>query len=326
MPINKDAYARYRIIDDVLNYRKYVSLQRLKEYCEERLDDTFSDRTIKNDIYTMRDTFDAPIEFDKLNKGYFYAENFSMQTTAPLKSNDVSALHFAASMLGQFQEIPVLADFKSTADKIIKAIKIRQEEENNNFIQFEKTPFFKGGDFLSDFATATRRNYPVKFTYQRFSTDSEKEHILHPYLLKEYRNRWYVIGWHPEREMIRIFGLDRIQKMEVLEDIFDPRPDFEADTYFKHSLGITVLQDQEPQEIILLFNETQGKYIQAQPMHETQEVEESSEGLIVRLKLLITYELVSEILNHGEKVKVLAPQSLQDLIKERLMQALKQYE
>jgi len=325
MPVNKDAYARYRIIDDLLNYKKYVDLQTLKEYCERRLDDTFSDSTMKNDIRAMRDKFYAPIEFDKYHKGYFYTENFSMQTTVPLKSADLSALDFAVSTLEQFQNIPILEDFKETVEKIKRSIKIKQENEESNFIQFEKTPFFKGIELLSIFSQAIREERVVNFEYHYFSDKPSKTHSLHPYLLKEYRNRWYVIGFHPERKEIRIFGLDRIANLELMEEEFLTLESFDSDDYFKYSLGITVLEQQKPQEIILLFDEQQGKYIKTQPIHETQEIELNKEGFLVKLKLLITYELVSEILSYGEKVKVLAPTSLQKIIQERLNNAIDLY-
>ncbi|TAF63279.1 MAG: WYL domain-containing protein [Cytophagales bacterium] len=328
MPINKDAYARYRIIDDVLNYKKYVDLLTLKEACERRLDDYVSDRTLKKDIADMKLAFDAPIEFDRYNKGYYYTQPFSMQTTIPLKNNDLMALHFAVSTLNQFENIPILADFKEAVHKIAKAIQVKQQtfETTESIIQFEKMPYFKGIELLNDFTTAIVHKKKVSFDYEYFEPNKKnKKHILHPYLLKEYWNRWYVTGYHETYQQIRTFGLDRINNLVISEEEFWQQEDFDANIFFKNALGITVLANAEPEEIILLFDKQQGKYIETQPIHETQTTENTENGLIVKFKLMITYELVAEILSHGDKVVVVQPQKLVDMVKNSLQKSLSNY-
>jgi len=327
MPVNKSAYARYRIIDDVLNYKKYADLQMLLESCERKLDTSFGERTIKKDIADMRMEFDAPIEFDKMERGYFYAEPFSMQTSIPLKSNDLSALQFAAQTLSHLGNISILSDFKETVNKIIKAIKIKEttQVQSRSFIQFEKVPNFKGSELLNDFVYAIQEKHKINIDYHSFDGDTTQERILEPYLLKEYRNRWYVIGFDELRQGIRIFGLDRIDNLKILDKVFELPQDFNPDVYFKHSLGITVFPDQQPQEIQLLFLHPQAKYIETQPIHELQEVEYTPEGLLVKLPLLITYELVAEIMSYGSQVRVIQPHSLTKMIKEQFTKALDWY-
>lgn len=326
MPVNKNAYARYRIIDDVLNYKKYADFHTLKEACERRLDTTVAERTLKKDLADMRLDFDAPIEYDNYRKAYFYSRSFTMQTTVPLASNDLAALQFAVSTLEQFPNLPILQDFRAAVEKIKKALQIKQlHQETARFIQFEQTPVYKGSQWLNLFVEAIRQRKKVTFAHQSFAKE-QKQHQIHPYLLKEYRNRWYVIGFDESHQMIRIFGLDRIETPELLEVEFNPAKDFDSDDYFQHSIGITVLNQEKPQNIVLLFDKQQAKYIETQPIHDTQQAEMTEKGLRVTLRLLITYELIAEILRYGEQVKVLAPESLRQTILQRIEATKKNYE
>ncbi len=326
MPVNKSAYARYRIIDDILNYKKIADLQFLREACERRLDTTFSERTIKKDIQDMRLDFDAPIVFDHYHKGYCYTHPFSMQTTMPLQSSDISALQFAVSTLSQFQEMPVFEDFKEAVDKIIKALKLKADNQHSNFIQFERVPFYKGSEWLSPIAQAIEARHPLRLQYRSFEMEEAQTRLHHPYLLKEYKHRWYVIGYDEQRESIRIFALDRIEALEPqTEHRYFRLEGFDADAYFKYALGITVLADQAPQDILLCFAPLQGKYIENQPLHPTQETRQTARGLEVKLRLVPSYELIAEILSYGESVKVLAPNSLRERIAEILDKATNLY-
>jgi predicted DNA-binding transcriptional regulator YafY len=43
-------------------------------------------------------------------------------------------------------------------------------------------------------------------------SDRAKHYRMHPYVLKEYRGRWYVLGHSDTREQIVILALDRMAK------------------------------------------------------------------------------------------------------------------
>ena len=85
--------------------------------------------------------------------------------------------------------------------------------------------------------------------------------------------------------------------------------------------------DVKPQEIILSFESFQGNYIKSYPLHKSQWVIiDNEEELWIRLFLIITDDLVKEILSYAERVTVIAPESLIKEIQVRHEDAFKQYQ
>ncbi len=82
----------------------------------------------------------------------------------------------------------------------------------------------------------------------------------------------------------------------------------------------------EVQPVILSFTPHQGKYIKTQPLHHSQRVLiDNEEELRIQLNIRINYELEEQILKQGEKVTVIEPQELKELIKNRILNSLENY-
>lgn len=334
MPANKEAFIRYRIIDRLLrNKRKtYPSMLDFIEEMEENLGKTFSDSTIQKDIKAMKQDsllgYMAPIKWSKREGGYYYSdENFTI-SEIPLSEKDVDSLEFAATVLQQFKGIKMFSDFEATVDKIFNAINVNTlltEDEIEDTIQFEKVPYFKGSNLIGKILPHIKDRNCIDINYQKFDSEDSRTHTIHPYLLKEYRNRWYLIGMNDKNGYINTFGLDRINYVEQNERLFKFHENFSSHNYFKHAFGITTFEG-KAEEVVLSFNKIQKAYVLTQPLHESQEVlSETDNELVVKLNVGLTVELIMSILSFGENVKVVSPESLKTQIKERMMKAMKAY-
>lgn len=336
MPLNKQALVRYRIIDRCLRDKRqpYPSLETLQEKLEAFLSMSISDSTVEKDLRAMRNDpelgFNAPIKYSKKYKGYHYTDaNFTI-ANVPLSDEDINAIEFAAITLRQFEEIPLFNDFGGTVDKIFQAINIGTAldfEELRQIIQFEKSPKMQGVEYLEMLLQCIKEEKPVRFEYQKFGLKESKAHLVHPYLVKEYRNRWYLIGKQDSNDLITTYALDRMDEPEPTKEVTFKKPlDFDSKAYFKHSFGITAFPG-EPEEVILSFEPFQGRYVQTQKLHETQEeIQGDGNDYRIRLKVGITIELEMAILSYGEKVRVIKPHSLKERINERLEAALNKYQ
>lgn len=163
----------------------------------------------------------------------------------------------------------------------------------------------------------------IGFEYQKFDNDETKAVKLQPYLLKEDRHLWYVLGRNKKGRLIT-YALDRIYKLEILDDKFVPdNVDFED--YFKYSFGITV-NDEEPISVVLSFTVFQGKYIKALPIHSTQKVlVDSKEELRISVDVKPSYEFYEKILGYGANVKIISPPVIISELKSKILQASKRY-
>ena len=305
MPANKYALLRYRIIDRMISskYNPYPNKEDLRQACEDELYGSdgarISTSTIDKDIYAMRNEsnlgYYAPIEFSKAEKGYYYKDPEYTIDKMPLNEDDLEAIQFAANTLYQFRGLNMFKSSEAAIDKILDRFALNPdnaEKSVDSFVQFETSPSFRGGKHLPDILSAIKSRQVIRFSYAKYTGGKQKKYELHPYLLKEYRNRWYVIGFNPDKGAVVVFGLDRmVGEVSITGESFSPDPDFDPSIYFEHSIGITAV-DSAPERIHLRFSTLTGKYVESQPLHASQKIIRNDEvALEIELSLCITKEL-----------------------------------
>jgi len=332
MPKNKNAFIRYRIIDTALRnkFKKFPSKTDLIEACSGL--GSVSARTIDQDIYDMK--FDeelayfAPIEYDRKQKGYYYTDSNYSINNLPLKQEDIYALEFACSLLKQFDGIGPIQQFIQSVEKIEDYVNLRNAYGSDDFLQIvetEKSLNQKGNEYLSPLLLAIKEQQEVVIHYKGYGHTDIKHYTLQPYVLKEYRNRWYVSGKVLNKERIQTFALERIQNLIPSKNSFTRDSSFHAQDYFKYSFGISVY-DYEPQVVELLFKPEEAPYIKSQPLHQTQQIiTDNEQAFRIQLKVFLSYELKAQILSFGDKVQVIAPKSLRKEHITILENALKHY-
>jgi len=334
MPVNKYALLRYRIIDRCINNtgRPFPSKENLRSACEEALygsdGENISTSTIEKDIWAMRNESElgyyAPISYHRDERGYYYEEENYSINELQLNEDDIDAIRFAANTLIQFRDLPIFKQFDQAIGKIADRLSVAPDLDTtgvDKFMQFESTPSAGGSHHLAPLLAAARGKKPVTLTYKKFSSEEETEYEIHPYLLKEYRNRWYLLAWDTNTEMIKTFGCDRIQKITPdLNNSFSTI-NFDSENYFKHAIGITVIDDSPPVEVVLKCEVLLALYLSSQPLHTSQSIVKNSDHSIVTLNVLITYELVHWLIGVSAELEVLAPESLKNRLKEKLSKA-----
>ena len=145
MPANKSAFFRYLLIDRFLTRKKsiYYSSEEIFDYIESNIDERISIRTLQADIKEMKESnvlgFYAPIKFDKANDGYYYTDKeYSIGRFVKLDNEDYTALEFALNILDVYKNVPALAHFKYTVDKLSSQIQIKKMINHDSF---ERTIF-----------------------------------------------------------------------------------------------------------------------------------------------------------------------------------------
>ena len=338
MPANKYALLRYRVIDRCLKNKgkPYPTREDLRQACEEALygagGEAISLSTIDKDIWAMKNEgelgYYAPIAHSRQHGGYFYEdENYSINELS-LGDDDLQAIRFAAATLDQFRDMPIFRQYENAIEKIINRVNISPNPDDaalDKFVQFEKSSVSKGNEHLGPLLEAIQERKSIRINYRKFTDDQLKEYELHPYLLKEYHNRWYLVAMDNASNSIRTFGLERIDSMERAERKFTIDKSFDPDIFFKHSIGITEKQV-KPSHVELSFTPVIGKFLITQPVHSSQQVIlESKSEIRIRLEVLLTPELYTFIMGYGDQVKVLKPNTLRKEILEKLTKATKNY-
>lgn len=322
---NKEAYIRYQLIDECIRNRAkvYPTMDDLIDYCEQKIGKSFGYSTIKKDLSDMRNDellgYNAPIEFSKMDKGYYYSNpDYSINKIA-LTNNDLEKLQLALDVLHKYEDIKHIAGFADVLEKVLKTVRITNNAKVKNVeqvIQLESATAMKGMELIDEMANYIIEKQPITFDYFSYYTKKTKQHLVHPYLIKEYRNRWYVVALEHQVKEVRVFGLDRISNCIPEPIPFEKSTDFNADMLFKYSFGITI-NDLQPAEIILSFSAEQRYYFLSQPVHTTQEViRDTEKEFRIKLTVIPSYELVQFIKSYGKKVKVISPAKLKKQVEE----------
>ncbi|MDE3234505.1 MAG: WYL domain-containing protein [Bacteroidota bacterium] len=329
MPVNKSALLRYRIIDSCLTNKllKFPTLEQIQKKIEDQLGDTISVSMINKDFSEMRSNFKAPIEYDRNRKGYYYSEEGFSLKEFPLTNEEIEALDFSTALLQQIKGTKIFDQFENAINKVIEGYRISKilAQSGKKVIQIEEPLKTVNGNWLEMILRAIVEEKTLEIRYQAFGKP-EKIHIVSPYLLKEYRNRWYVVGYSDRAESIIIFALDRILQILEYAGIFQKIPEFNPDDYFQYSFGITHKDSEGPANVELSFSAQQAPYIISQPLHHSQEIIlENEKEIRVRYRVYISQELKMTILSFGSEVKIIKPLRLKNEIKNIVKKMAKHY-
>lgn len=292
---------RYILIIEKLGRKQFPSFDEIKNYLSNH-DFEVSNRTIQRDIEQIRSEFGIEIEYNRFKNGYYINEDLSPDIESFVR----------------FFEIV------NTADLLIESLK--ESKNTLDFISFEAQGSLKGIENLKPLLFAIKNRRVISFTHENFYEKTHSNHTVNPYLLKEYQNRWYLIGTIKPTDEFRTFGIDRISNLVISETTFKPNSKKNPIELFENTIGLTYSLG-EVEEIVLSFTPLQGKYIKTLPMHQSQRILIDNENEFqIKLRIKPNFELKQQILKLGDNVKVIQPQWLTDEIKTVLTNTLKQYE
>lgn len=326
MPTNKHASFRYRALDQCFTNRGHRKWT-LDELVEEvsRLSreafgagTTLSKRTIQGDINVMRSPrprgFGAPIVC-RLGL-YYYKDPAFRIDKIPLGAEELDLLRDAVALLRQLPGLPQLPVVELLLQRLSGGN--GPESLSPAIIQFETNPAVQGLEWLAPLYQAIARRRVVRIDYHSF-LEEPAQILLHPYLLKEWRNRWYLFGRNADDKLWNL-ALDRMHGVEVAGDVAYRDNDlFDPETWFSDLVGVTKPEGARPVEVLLETTYLPSRYLDTRPIHPSQRLLfQEGDRYRFSLRVILNYELVNEILRYGNELRVLAPAELQEMVAQRM--------
>lgn len=338
MPLNRATLIRISTIDKCLQnrYRRWT-INDLIDACTDALaeyegrSNPISRRTFQNDLALMRSDrlgYNAPIVV-RDNKYYEYADPDYSITHLPLNDEGLDALNSALDILRQLQGFPQLASSIDTISKLNEQIS-RQRENSVPVMDIEYVEGYKGAKFIGEIYEAVRKRQTIIIEYKSFKARQQKTLAVYPYLLKEYRNRWFLIGEKASNRVpqVNIFALDRIHSVRVdKSQPFKRCVDFDPEHFFDDTIGVTKGIHDKARRILINIDRQQAPYVESKPFHKSQVVEQRFQdgGIQISLKVVINNELERLILGYGGHAEVVDPPELRDRIAESIALAHSHY-
>ena len=198
--------------------------------------------------------------------------------------------------------------------------------DTENIVSFDHNDLLKGTEFLGELIESALNHQPLNLLYRTFA-GNERFAILHPYHIKQFNNRWFLIGLQEgsHGNYITNKALDRIVKFSRANVPFIPNTEIDFNEYFKDIVGVTLPEDHPvAEEVLLKFDEARFPYVVNKPIHPSQEVEDE-EQRIIKLMVRPNKELEARIFSYGNQVEVLKPEWLRRQIAEKIENLLKKY-
>lgn len=323
MPHSKNADSRYRILDRCFASKKRYYIKDLMEICE------VSRRQIYDDIDYMKYNLDAPIVSirDGKYKYYRYSDETFSISKRPLSEKELYQIREMLLMLSRFNDIPQFNLVETLIRDIEKDYnhKIDLDTQQQCKISIDSNQYVAGVDKIPYIYDAIISKAPLRIEYQTFHKGN-RIWTIHPYFLKQYNNRWYLIGLNDdEYKNIAHIGLDRIKEIDSIHVPFIENtliPNIEE--YFEDVVGVTIPPENTIERVILRFSPHRFPYVEAKPIHGSQKIIDRETG-IIRLELKLNNELESILLSFGNDVEVIEPQRLRNSIADNIKQSYEKY-
>jgi predicted DNA-binding transcriptional regulator YafY len=318
MPATKAQSLRLEILDEMLDARKW-KFQELLDRLNQKLEldyEPIGKRTLLRDLDFLVDVKNAPLHRPTKNdQYYYYTEKFSLKNI-PFDADDIANLKNAIHILKQVGDFSLLHEVEYVIRKLENRVNVEAKDEQV-YIQFERHTSAQGTEYISELLEAIKNKNPLKISYQPYSHPQPSDRIVHPYLLKEFRNRWFLLGREGSANRITNYALDRIKKIKPAPDKFIDNDFFDPNEYFKYLIGVSVPENAKPEKIEIKVYRQAVPYILSKPIHTNQEMIDTLKdgSMLIRLMLIVNYELRSILLSYGDGIEVRKPKGLKAEIK-----------
>ena len=287
-------------LSSILNFvhqYPYCSLQEMMGNLSNK--DFFpTERTMQRDLKTIREMCFIDIKYSRLHNGYFIDKESERDFNEWMQ---LFELFNRANVINE-----VLIKTPGTID----------------YIDFDQSVSIHQEQLFPSVLNAIIERRKINFTYQRFWEDEPIQIELEPQLLKEYLNRWYVVGTNEAGEF-RSYGLERVTEFQILASTFKPKVKNPKKLFYD---VIGLYSENELEQVVLSYQPFQGKYIKSQPLHPSQKILiDNDTELRIEIQVCPNYELEEQLLKQGERVTVLKPEWLRKSIIDRIRNSLENY-
>ena len=333
MPKSKSAELRIKVIDQCLSdqNRKY-STEMIFKRCNEELERRdFVPITAMNSVRADMEQIEriypgAEIESYREGRNIYYRykdPNFSIFKT-PMNADEIIQLTQTLRLLRRFKGMPQFDWVDEIAERLGASLKL--DEGTDEIVGFDENLDLAGMENFTPLFNAIVDKQPLKLSYQSFKQDRKEIIVVHPYYLKQYNKRWFLIAWNEDKGFLANYAFDRIMNIRNARIKYRPT-DINFFDYFDDMIGVSKDSRTEPQKVKLWVSMNSWPYVRTKPLHgATQKLVNMDEtGAYITIEVYLNYELEQQILSFGENMRVIEPVELKEHIKQRLSDAIVNY-
>lgn len=328
MPKNKNAAIRYRVLDRCFrNRRRLYFIDNLVDACNEELmaynGSSVSKRQVQQDIAFLESDAGGSIDLERCREGhkvyYRYRDPEFSILNLPMSQEEAEQLSDTIQMLSRFNGLPQF----TWMDEVFVRLKdsFQLDGTVSGSVAFAQNPDLKGIELFSPIFDAIVKKRVLSIKYHRFGKPSSIR-IIHPYQLRQYNNRWFLVGLEERllpRIPLAIIPIDRIDEFKVIENgIFQEYQGTDFDDYFYDIVGISLRPEGRKERIIIKAFFPAANYIETKPIHPSQRIlERNNQSIVFQLDVIPNYELETQLMVYADQAEIVEPLALRNAIKNR---------
>jgi predicted DNA-binding transcriptional regulator YafY len=336
MPKSKKQNLRFEVIENLLKKKRGYTVEELCEQVNAKLknkiDNTITARTVYNDLIDLEEIYKIKIIKEAGSKRRYANSNDSFKKPI-VEKEDEQILSLGLEQLSGLKHLSFFNKFSDVVNRLLAGNIYQniEEEGKSRIIQIGESYNDNGYNFINEIYQAIKNKKVIRVLYNK-GIINKKYRNISPYILKEYRNQWYMVGYSKDSDRgpsSSVYNLSKIETLEQLEQetyIIDPQ--FKAEEYFKYSLGI--FHDLYKAPIVVKLKFTGAYWVQHFKhfkLHSTMEIISCTEDeIVVGIEVYNQIELKSLILDYNVAVEVLEPIELRKEIQTILKNILLIYQ
>ncbi len=301
-------------LEKAIQNMNYPSVEKLMDTLE------VSRRTILRDLDELKLYYNAPIEYDRAKKGYYYTDETFFVQNVLVSESEVVAMAGILPLLEHYDNTPLKGTIKKVYDTIAQMLPNQVEVQTSlmNEVHFISDPVAPvDADVFTKIFEAIRSHKTVSFKYRSLTKTQHTPHTLDPYKIYCHKGDWYALGYCHNHNEFRTYNLCRMKKLN-LEDVFEPDPDYKKKVNIDPYFGIWN-NDKPMQKIELLFDKAINTYITERIWHKKQKCSQNPDGSVnLTFESNQLQEILYWVLGFGSSVKVINPPELKDMYKNEI--------
>lgn len=297
----KDSFKRYIWLLDTIQRFGRITLKDLKAKWEKSsVNDEgkpLAERTFANYRANIEQIFNIEIKCDRATNEYFIDNEY-----------DLNGNSIRDWMLNSLSLRNLLNESVGLHDRIL----------------LEDVP--SSHRFLTVIIDAMRDNRRMCISYKGYNMSDYQDMFIHPYCLRLFKRRWYIIAYSEYSKGNRLFMLDRARSVEVMTDSFTMPEGFDAEEYFNDIYGVRQTDRSEMTKVVLKVNANRCDLLRNLPLHPSQkEIETTPEYSIFKVELKPNFDLKQELISYLDALEVLEPVSLRDELRMTIKSMYRKY-
>jgi predicted DNA-binding transcriptional regulator YafY len=305
---------RCHVIDLLIRSEQFPTASRLAEAVEVNV------RTIHRDLEFMRDSLNAPLEYCRKRKGWYYTTTSYHLPSAQLSEEELVALTIAGSALSLEPGTP----FGESVNRSVRALAEHLSDANGAAINrtaashpfYASAPLQGSLDILLQLSNAVKKRHRLQINYWTASRDATTRREVDPWQLACIDGQWYLLAYCHLRDSVRMFASWRIEAARQIEGDYEVPADFSVASWLADAFQVVADPAAPLETVTLRFSPYAARFIREKRWHISQELRElPGGGVELSLRVASLVELERWVMSWSEHVEAIAPPSLRERIR-----------